>query len=80
MARAKPEGSETIPQITFTEKEVQSVADFVNYVYKNASFTHKMDDSLKLVRMLNAMQSHIKKMEDHIFDPSTFTVQESKKG
>jgi hypothetical protein len=79
MAKAKPEGSTPAPQITFDEKEIQGVADFVNYVYNNAVFTQKPVEAMKLTKLLNHMHHHIKKMEDHVFDPSTFVVTESKK-
>jgi hypothetical protein len=57
-----------VPQITFTEAEVQGVADFINYCYKNASFTMKMDDAVKMNKMLSAMHQHVSKMEKYIFE------------
>lgn len=58
------------PQLTFTEAEVQGVADFVNFVYRNGDYKLNMADARKLTSMLTAMHHHIAKIEKYIFEYS----------
>jgi len=55
-------------QITFTDKEVQVVADFVNFVYKKAKFDINSAEAMKYSASMNSMHTVIKKMEAHIFE------------
>ncbi len=59
---------EPLPEITFAEAEVQQVADFVNYVYLNGSFSIKMSEMKKMQGMLSNMNALIVKMEKYIFE------------
>lgn len=59
---------EPLPEITFAEAEVQQVADFVNYVYLNGSFSIKMAEMKKMQGMLSNMNALIVKMEKYIFE------------
>lgn len=64
----KAVAKEPIPEISFVESEVAVVADFVNYCYKNGSFTMGMSDAVKLNKMLSAMHQHVTKIEKYIFE------------
>jgi len=56
-------------QLTFTEKEVSQVAEFVNFVYSHASWSFKDTVTAnKLHHHLVNLSNHIKKCEDHIFE------------
>lgn len=59
---------EPIPEISFNEAEVQAVADFINYCYKNGTYTMGMDGAVKLNKMLSAMHNHVTKIEKYIFE------------
>lgn len=56
------------PDITFTEAEVQGVAEFVNFVFKEARFDIVCGDARKLTAHLNHMHHIVKKMESHIME------------
>lgn len=64
----KAEAAKEIPQITFTESDVQKVADFINYMYLNAEFKGGMKEFKKLNQMFADVHAHIKVMEAHIFE------------
>ena len=55
-------------QVTFTEKEVQGVAEFVNFVYQKASWNLSTKENQLLSKYLSVMAQHIKKMDDHILE------------
>lgn len=66
---AQPETTEEqFPAISFTEQEVQQVAEFVNYVYKHGDFKMSMADARKVTSMLSSMHSHVSKIEKYIFE------------
>ena len=55
---------------TFTESELNKVADFVNYVHQNGTFEDckKPAQSRKLTKMFNDMHAHLKKCEAYILE------------
>ena len=55
-------------QISFTEKEIQSVADFVNMVYTKANFNFNSKEAMSYSKSLAEMHETIKKMEAHKFE------------
>ena len=57
-----------LPEISFTEVEIQQVADFINYVYINGEFKMKMADTKKINLMLSHMHAHVTKCEAYIFE------------
>lgn len=59
---------EPLPDIAFTEQEVQQVADFINYVFKNGTFSMAFGDIKKVSTMLQAMHAHVAKIEKYIFE------------
>lgn len=60
---SKPE-----PVITFSESQVQKVADFINFMYLNAEFKGGMKDFKKVNTMFADMHEHVKLIESHIFE------------
>ena len=67
-------------QITFTDNEIQEVADFLNFIYKNAKWEMTTQDALELVKRINQMNAHMKKMEKHIYEVKKVTPNEPKNG
>jgi hypothetical protein len=63
-----PAAPAPLPEISFTEAEVQQVADFINYVYINGEFKMKMADTKKINLMLSHMHAHVTKCESYIFE------------
>jgi uncharacterized membrane protein len=59
---------EPLPTLTFTEAEVQKVANFINYVYLNAEFKSGMKGFKDLNQMFADMHTHMGKIEKHIFE------------
>lgn len=57
-----------IPSITFTEAEVQKIADFVNFMYLNFSKNMDMKTAKKVIAMFNDMHAHMEKVESYIFE------------
>jgi hypothetical protein len=55
---------------TWTDAEVQAVADFVNYVHENATFPEMKTakQARELTNSFNYMANHIKKIEGYIFE------------
>ena len=68
VSESEPQAPESFPDISFSEAEVQQVADFVNYVYTNGEFKMKMADTKKINVMLSNMHAHITKCEAYIFE------------
>jgi hypothetical protein len=68
VADSAPVAEETFPDISFTEAEVQQVADFINFVYKNGEFKMTMADTKKVQVMLGQMHAHVTKIEKYIFE------------
>jgi hypothetical protein len=60
------------PDISFTEAEVQAVADFVNYMFKNANASMSMQEARKVTGMFNGMHQHVVKIEKYIFEHRRF--------
>lgn len=56
------------PQLTFTESQVQKVADFINFMYQNADFKGSMQVFKKVNSMFADMHEHMKMIEAHIFE------------
>ena len=57
-----------VEQLTFTEDEVSKVANFIKLVYNTAEFTVKGPELTRIQQGFNDMHSHVKKMEEHIFE------------
>lgn len=57
-----------IPSISFSEDEVKEVAEFVNYIIKNAYWDHSTVEALKLGRMIKKMDDHIKKIDGYVLE------------
>jgi hypothetical protein len=57
-----------VPSISFTEKEVQAVADFINYCYQKAEFKGSMTELAKVNKMFSEMHGHVSKIEGYILD------------
>lgn len=56
-------------QITFTEKEVNDLAGFINFVYTKAIFNNlRPKDVQQFNSMLNNMHGHLSKCEKHIME------------
>jgi len=56
-------------QLTFSEEEVQDVAEFINFVYRHASWRFETTKvGLQLQNHMVKMKDHLGKMEDHIFE------------
>ena len=64
--------NEPVPAISFTEDEVQRVAEFVNYAYRNVQVSSSLKDlaqeQKKLNMMFNQMHNHVTKIEQYILD------------
>jgi hypothetical protein len=64
----KADAAKEIPQLTFTEADVQKVANFINYMYLNAEFKGGMKEFKNINQMFADVHAHIKVMESHIFE------------
>lgn len=64
----KKTAEEPLPTLTFTEAEVQKVANFINHVYLNAEFKSGMKGFKDLNQMFSDMHQHMSKIEKHIFE------------
>lgn len=62
------EQTETPPLLTFSEQEVQKVANFVNFVYLNAEFKSGMKGFKAVNDMFKDMHEHVAKIESYIFE------------
>jgi hypothetical protein len=56
------------PVLTFTEAQVQKVADFINYMYLNAEFKGGMKEFKRINQMFSDMHEHMRVIESHIFE------------
>ncbi len=59
---------EPLPTLTFTEQEVQKVANFINHVYLNAEFKSGMKGFKDINQMFSDMHTHMSKIEKYIFE------------
>lgn len=66
-----------LPQLTFSEAEVQRVADFINFVYLNANFSMDMKGFKAINQKFADMHNHVSKIERYIFEHKK--VSEAKK-
>ena len=55
-------------EMTFTEKEIAGVAEFVNFVYGKAKWDITTKETQQLSKYLAHMANHIKKMDDYKFE------------
>lgn len=54
---------------TYTEQEVQAVANFVNFVFKRAKFDGLSSaEARQLTIYFNDMHNHVSKIEQYIFE------------
>ena len=57
------------PNKNFTEEDKKSVVNFLNYVAKNAEFTHKTDGVIEYFKLLSFMQQKlIPKIEANVLE------------
>jgi len=57
------------PALTFTEAEVQAVADFVNFIYQNATFDNMTSKGAQQYSAwLANIHQHVKVCEAHIME------------
>jgi hypothetical protein len=54
-------------QLTFTEAEVKSIADFVNLAFKKIKDLDSKE-AFEFTKLYTNMAKHIKKCEDHIME------------
>lgn len=57
-----------IPEITFSEAEVNDVAQFVNWVYLNGRFEMTPKESKDMAQKFAKMHQHVSKIEQYIFE------------
>lgn len=66
---SKVEEKKEVQQLTFTEKEVELVIDYLNFIANHASFDGMgVKEVHKFAKLNIEMTKHAKKCQDHIFE------------
>ncbi len=69
MKKKTPLKTELKPEVvTFTDEEVRKVANFVNLVYKNASFNFTSKGAQEYVALLSHMHRHVEMCNAHVME------------
>jgi hypothetical protein len=55
-------------QLTFSEEEVKNLKGLMEFIRDKTRFNISMDEAVQLYRYAMFMQSHIKKVNDHIME------------
>lgn len=55
-------------QLTFTEEEMKNLKGLMEFIRDKSRFNLSMDEAVQLYRYAVFMQSHIKKVNDHIME------------
>ncbi len=55
-------------QITFEEKEIADMRDFINFVAANAKYELNTPDIFKYSKLYSSAVKTLKKMDDHVLE------------
>jgi hypothetical protein len=56
------------PQLTFSDSDVKNLKAFLEFIRDNATFKTSLEEALLLTRYVQFMQSHIRKVHDHVME------------